>query len=87
MFLTGYIEVTTRNKMNLHSVFTNVSLPYLPYPAYPAYPAYLPYPAYPAYSAYPAYPAYLSYPAYPAYQKGLRQSPLDFWHSPTNTNL
>lgn len=78
MFLTGYIEVTTRNKMNLHSVFTNVSLPYLPYPAYPAYPAY---------SAYPAYPAYLPYPAYPAYQKGLRQSPLDFWHSPTNTNL
>ena len=75
MFLTGYIEVTTRNKMNLHSVFTNVSLPYLPYPAYPAY---LP---------YPAYPAYLPYPAYPAYQKGLRQSPLDFWHSPTNTNL
>ncbi len=72
MFLTGYIEVTTRNKMNLHSVFTNVSLPYLPYPAY---------------SAYPAYPAYLPYPAYPAYQKGLRQSPLDFWHSPTNTNL
>lgn len=66
MFLTGYIEVTTRNKMNLHSVFTNVSLPYLPYPAYPAY---------------------LPYPAYPAYQKGLRQSPLDFWHSPTNTNL
>ena len=63
MFLTGYIEVTTRNKMNLHSVFTNVSLPYLPYPAYSAY------------------------PAYPAYQKGLRQSPLDFWHSPTNTNL
>lgn len=63
MFLTGYIEVTTRNKMNLHSVFTNVSLPYLPYPAYPAY---LP---------------------YPAYKKGLRQSPLDFWHSPTNTNL
>lgn len=72
MFLTGYIEVTTRNKMNLHSVFTNVSLPY------PAYSAYLP---------YPAYPAYLPYPAYPAYQKGLRQSPLDFWHSPTNTNL
>ena len=66
MFLTGYIEVTTRNKMNLHSVFTNVSLPYLPYPASPAY---------------------LPYPAYPAYQKGLRQSPLDFWHSPTNTNL
>lgn len=66
MFLTGYIEVTTRNKMNLHSVFTNVSPPYLPYPAYPAY---------------------LPYPAYPAYQKGLRQSPLDFWHSPTNTNL
>ena len=66
MFLTGYIEVTTRNKMNLHSVFTNVSLPYLPYPVYPAY---------------------LPYPAYPAYQKGLRQSPLDFWHSPTNTNL
>ena len=59
-------EVTTRNKMNLHSVFTNVSLPYLPYPAYPAY---------------------LPYPTYPAYQKGLRQSPLDFWHSPTNTNL
>lgn len=30
MFLTGYIEVTTRNKMNLHSVFTNTSLPTSP---------------------------------------------------------
>ena len=38
MFLTGYIEVTTRNKMNLHSVFTNVSLPYLPYPTFPTLP-------------------------------------------------
>ncbi len=38
MFLIGYIEVTACNKMDLHSVFTNASLPYPALSAFPTPP-------------------------------------------------
>lgn len=63
MFLTGYIEVTTRNKMNLHSVFTNVSPP--TFPTLPTLPTLPILPIFPTLPTLPILPTLPTPPIFP----------------------